>query len=51
MCGQPHTPETKTDYYSWVVASEPLTQERWQEVPERHAVGVGIQNEIVERTR
>jgi glutamine amidotransferase len=51
MCGQSHVPETKTDYYSWVVASEPLTQEGWQEIQEGHAVGVGIQNEIVERTR
>lgn len=51
MCGQPHVPKIKTDYYSWVVASEPLTQEIWQEVPEGHAVGVGINNEIIERTR
>lgn len=51
ICGQPHTSKTKSDYYSWIVASEPLTREKWQEVPEGHAVGAGINNEIIERTR
>jgi len=39
-CGTSHCPEADDDYRSVVVASEPITDENWIEVPEGSVLGV-----------
>jgi predicted glutamine amidotransferase len=40
VCGTSHCPSADEDYRSVVVASEPLTDENWTEVPEASVLGV-----------
>ncbi len=40
VCGTSHCPEADDDYRSVVVASEPITDENWIEVPEASVLGV-----------
>jgi glutamine amidotransferase len=40
ICGTSHCPSADDDYRSVVVASEPLTDEKWIEVPEASVLGV-----------
>ena len=47
ICGLPHVEEHVADgYRAGVVASEPITQERWEEVPEQSVVTVGVDAEL-----
>jgi len=40
VCGSSHCPSADDDYRSVVIASEPITDERWIEVPEGSIIGV-----------
>jgi len=40
VCGTSHCPSADDDYRSVVIASEPITDERWIEVPEGSIIGV-----------
>lgn len=40
VCGTSHCPSADADYRSVVVASEPITDEDWMEVPEASVLGV-----------
>lgn len=47
VCGLPHVEKDLADgYRAIVVASEPITQEMWEEVPEQSVVTVGADAEI-----
>ena len=35
ICGRPHAASAREDYRALIIASEPITDEAWPEVPER----------------
>lgn len=50
ICGLPHVEKDLADgYRAAVVASEPITQEIWQEIPEKSVVTIGADAELHSR--
>ncbi len=48
VCGLAHVEERLADgYRAAIVASEPITQERWEEVAERTAVAIGSDVDMI----
>jgi glutamine amidotransferase len=50
VCGTSHCPQADADYRAVVIASEPITNEDWMEVPEGSVIGVNAESRTMTRS-